>query len=100
MRTKQPDTITIDGMLCECPRLAMKRLGMQKSAFNELVAASKNGMAKTPLRFIQYNKNAPRWFPVEWMHEFIQELGRSVRPAVGDRASEMIRKAFAKGVSG
>lgn len=95
MRTRQPDTTMIDGMLCESPRLAMQRLSMGKSAFNELVTASREGLADIPLRFIQYNKNAPRWFPVDWIHEFIEELGKSTKPAVGDKACKMIQKQLA-----
>lgn len=55
---------------------AAKALNMSLSMLDTIVAKSRNGTAIVPLRFYQVRRRAPMWFPVPWLMEWIEEVGR------------------------
>ena len=66
----------IAGMHCVCREKAAKYMGMCLSSLDKHLAAcrSKNNKPKIMLKYIQYGKYAPVWFPVVWMDEFIKAV--------------------------
>lgn len=75
MKTREKEK-NIAGMHSLCRELAAKYLGMSLSKLDKHLAAcrSKKHKPKIMLKYIQYEKHAPVWFPVPWLDEFIQAV--------------------------
>ena len=70
---------TIAGMECINRKDAAEHVGMCQSTFDKILKLSKQGKAKVPLKFIQYTKCAPIWFPIEWLDSFVLDVMREGR---------------------
>ena len=68
------ETVEIGGLTCINRENAAKRINMSESLLDKVVRLTRAGKAKVPIKFIQYTKNAPIYFPVEGLDEFVQKV--------------------------
>ena len=71
---KQPDTKKIAGLESYNREKAAEYAGMSLPSFDRIVALSRIGKAKVPVKFIQYCKGAPIWFPRKLLDSFVLEV--------------------------
>lgn len=71
---KQPETKTIAGMECYGREKAAAYIGMCLSSLDKLVRLTRLGKARVPVKFIQYTKSAPIWFPKEWLDSYVLDV--------------------------
>ena len=74
MRKNLPERTTIGGMDCMCRELAAKHIGVSLSSLDKLLRLTRMKKAKVPLKYIQYTRTAPVWFPVEWLDSFVLDV--------------------------
>lgn len=75
---------TIGGKAYVCKELAAERIGMKVPTLNKLIAMCKSPILRkkviVPIKFYQTAKNAPIWFDLEDLDEFVEtvkETGRA-----------------------
>ena len=68
------ESVEIGGMLCLNKKKAAKRVHMSESLLDKVVRLTRAGKAKVPIKFIQYTKNAPIYFPVDELDSFVLQV--------------------------
>lgn len=68
---KQQEEKMIGGQLCYCREKAAEYIGMGISTLDRITRLSRMGKAKVRIRFIQFKKGAPVWYPKEWLDSFV-----------------------------
>lgn len=74
-RKRKEDRCVIAEMECLCMKLAASEMKIGLTTLSTLMRKSRQGKAKPALRFIQRGKGCDAWFPIPWIHEYINELG-------------------------
>lgn len=73
-RKPQPEKTTIGGMECLGRRLAAEYIHMSLSTLDKVLRLTRIKKAKVPIKYIQYTRTAPIWFPVEWLDSFVLDV--------------------------
>jgi hypothetical protein len=73
-KVKQPESCSIGGMECLGRRLAADYIHMSLSTLDKVLRLTRIKKAKVPIKYIQYTKTAPIWFPVEWLDSFVLDV--------------------------
>lgn len=68
---KQPEEKMIGHMPCYSREKAADYIGVGLSTLDKITRLSRLGRAKVKIKFIQMKKNAPIWYPKEWLDSFI-----------------------------
>lgn len=76
-RIKQPEQAVIGGMECLGRKLAAEYIHMSLSTLDKVLRLTRIKKAKVPIKYIQYTRTAPIWFPKEWLDSFVLDVMRN-----------------------